>query len=102
MPATCGFRMENTQWLKLSLRSGGFDRDSKWDLDRYPPELLVFGSQGQRLAIVHIASRSFAYVLVVAQTSKSNEILPDQRYVIGDENPAATAAMIPGYFADAS
>ncbi|MEV4554646.1 hypothetical protein ACI2LC_01510 [Nonomuraea wenchangensis] len=97
-----GMRTRQVEWLKLSLRSGGFDRDSRWGLDRYPPELLVFGSQGRRLATVHIASRSFAYVLEVAQTSKGNKILPDRSYVIGDENPDATAAMIPGYFADAS
>ncbi|MEU6797093.1 hypothetical protein ABZ907_35835 [Nonomuraea wenchangensis] len=97
-----GMRTRQVEWLKLSLHSGGIDQDSEWGLDRYQPELLVFGWQGRRLATVHIASQPFAYVLEVAQTGKSNEILPDRRYVIGDENPAPTAAMIPGYFADAS
>ncbi|MFI9844742.1 hypothetical protein ACIHFD_47510 [Nonomuraea sp. NPDC051941] len=95
-----GMHARAVEWFKLTLQSGGLHRSSGWNLDRYAPELLVFGPQGRRVATIRIAARSKAYIVDIAQVGENNEIKPDERYVIPPGYPAKAAALIPGFLSE--
>jgi hypothetical protein len=78
--------------LKLTLHSAPFPAASLSNLDRYPPELVVFAPQGWRVATVRIAAgRSAAYIVEVASRGRQR-----LRYIVPSGRPAKAAASIPG------
>ncbi|WP_327585526.1 hypothetical protein OHA25_59460 [Nonomuraea sp. NBC_00507] len=92
-----GMHARAVEWLKITLQSGGYHRPSDWTLDRYAPELLVFGPQDRRVATIGISARSKAYIVDIAQVGEDNEVKPDKRYIIPSGHPARAAALIPGF-----
>ncbi|MFD1543314.1 hypothetical protein [Nonomuraea guangzhouensis] len=85
------------EWLRLTLRSAPFPAAPLSNLDRYPPELIVFAPQGWRVATVRIAAdRSAAYIVEVARVGEDHALMPDIRYIVPSGKPAKAAALIPG------
>ncbi|GGP16837.1 hypothetical protein GCM10012278_82230 [Nonomuraea glycinis] len=92
-----GMPSRTVEWLRLTLKSAYYPSKPISALDRYPPELLVFSSQGRRIATVRIAPRSGAYIVEVAQTGPDDVVLPDRVTLVPGDSPGKAAALIPGY-----